>query len=320
VAGAGSAGSRHVENLQGLGVRDLALYRATFRESALQDVPVERDLDAALRGRPLAALVCNATALHVPVALAAARAGAHVFLEKPVSHSLDGVAELAHEARARGLTIMVGFQFRFHPALRQVKAWVEEGAVGEVVSARARWGEYLPLWHPGEDYRLGYSARQDLGGGAVLTLSHPFDYLRWLVGEVVAVSAETVTRSGLGIEVEDAAEVLLHFESGALGSVSLDYVAQPPCHVLEVVGQRGLIRWSDPDGAARLHRGTGGSARYDLPPGFTRNAMFVEEMRHFLACVRGEATPACGFEDGVRALKIALAAKRSAREGRRIAV
>src|SRR5262249_23009657 len=154
-----------------------------------------------------------------------------------------------------------------------------EGAIGEVVSARARWGEYLPLWHPGEDYRLGYSARKDLGGGALLTLSHPFDYLRWLVGEVAGVSAETVCRSGLGIEVEDAAEVLLHFESGAIGSVSLDYVAQPPCHSLEIVGQRGVISWSDPDGGARLQRGGRRATRFEPPPGFTRNAMFVEEMR-----------------------------------------
>ena len=67
---------------------------------------------------------------------------------------------------------LVGFQFRFHPGLQQVKRLLEEGAIGRPFSVRAHWGEYLPGWHPWEDYRQGYSARPDLGGGVVLTLCH----------------------------------------------------------------------------------------------------------------------------------------------------
>jgi len=241
-------------------------------------------------------------------------------VEKPLSDSAEGALELCREVKVRGLTGMVGFQFRFHPALRRIRQWIAEGAVGPVVSARARWGEYLPAWHPEEDYRLGYSARQDLGGGAILTLSHPFDYLRFILGEVSAVSAEAVTRAGLDLDVEDAAEVLLHFESGAIGSVSLDYVAVPATHALEIVGQRGVVRWGDPDGSAVLIRGAGVMERFSLPPGFARNQMFLDEMRHFLECLAGRAAPECSLEDGVQALRIALSAKRAAREGRRVAV
>ena len=87
--------------------------------------------------------------------------------------------------------VLVGFQFRFHPGLQQVKKLLDEGAIGKPISAHAHWGEYLPDWHPWEDYKQGYAARPELGGGVVLTLSHPLDYLRWLLGEVESLSAFT---------------------------------------------------------------------------------------------------------------------------------
>jgi len=319
VAGAGSIGTRHLLNLRTLGHEDLAFFRTGDRPVLASDVPTERDLAAALARRPAAVLVCNPTALHMPVALAAARAGCHVFLEKPVSHSLEGTAALAEEVRRRGLVVLVGFQFRFHPGLRQIKRWLGARAIGEVVSLRAHWGEHLSGWHPGEDFRRGYSARRDLGGGVVLTLSHPFDYLRYLLGEVTAVSAETAQRSDLGLDVEDTAQVILRFASGALGVVSLDYVERPRSHGFTIVGSRGVIRWSDRDGAAHLD-GPEGSVYCPAPPGFNRNTMFLDEMRHFLACLAGRDSPACTLEDGLRALEIALAAKRSAEEGRMIDV
>lgn len=321
IAGAGSVGTRHLRNLHALGVRDLVVFRTGEGPVAAGFTPaVERDWERALDRRPLATLVCNPTALHVPTALSAARAGSHLFLEKPLSHRLEGVGELAAEVRARGLVALVGFQFRFHPALRQVKTWLEEGAVGEVATARAVWGEYLPDWHPGEDYRTSYSARRDLGGGALLTLCHPFDYLRFLLGEAESVQAMAGQRSGLGLDVEDVAHVVVRFASGALGAVSLDYVARPPTHRLEIVGQHGIVEWADGDGVARL-LGRDGRVRNATPPrGFSRNEMFVEEMAHFLRCLAGRETPACTLADGERALRMALAARESAEAGRRTLV
>lgn len=112
--------------------------------------------------------------------------------------------------------MFAGFHFRFHPVLQQISAL---GRVRESWASRfatAHWGEYLPDWHPWEDYRQSYAARADLGGGAVLTLSHPLDYLRWLAGEVDSVSAQMGSRP-LELEVEDYAEINLGFRSRAAG-------------------------------------------------------------------------------------------------------
>jgi len=321
VAGSGSIGRRHLENLRRLGETAATLYRTGRRDPAapVVEAPQQFDLARALASRPRAVLVCNPSALHLPVALAAARAGAHILVEKPLSHSLEGVDDLAAEVRRRRLVALMGFQYRFHPSLRRVKAWLEDGAVGDVVSARVHWGEDLASWHPGEDWRRGYAARADLGGGAVRTLCHPFDYLRWLLGEVESVVAEL---SGtLGLDVEDVAHVSLRFASGALATVALDYIQRPRTHGLEIVGSRGRIRWADEDGVAYLHDAHRDRVTPFVPPaGFSRNSLFLDEMRHFLACLDGREEPQCPLADGRAALEVALAALRSAEEGRRIRV
>ena len=320
VMGAGSVGSRHAQNLGALGFENVLFYRSGHGAPQPERWSTT-DLSEALALRPLAALVCNPTALHVDTALAAARSGCHLFIEKPVSHSMEEVEALATEVAERRLVVLVGYQFRFHPGLRQVKRWLAEGAIGDVTSARARWGEYLPGWHPGEDYTKSYSARRELGGGVVVTLSHPFDYLRWLLGEVVEVSAQTGQRGGFELDVEDTANVLLRFESGVLATVSLDYVERPASHRLHLVGRNGLIAWDGTTGVARLHDAVRGEVQsVSPPPGFDRNSMFLDEMTHFLACVRGQEQPVCGIGDGVAALRIALAAKRSAQEGQTVRV
>ena len=119
---------------------------------------------------------------------------------------------------------------------------------------------------PGTRTRItapGYSARRALGGGPVHTLSHPLDYLRWLLGaagegDVATVQAVTAQRAGLGIETEDVAAATLVFDGGALATVALDFAARPPRHDLYVVGSEGSIRWDFHTGEAALYRASRG--------------------------------------------------------------
>lgn len=321
IAGLGSIGRRHLRNLRMLGEEDILLYRtgrASLPDDELSGLPVENDLRRALDLEPAAVIVANPTALHLDVALPAAEAGCHILLEKPVSHSLDRVADLAATARRSGSRILTAFQFRFHPTLQKAAELLQAGAIGRVLSARSAWGEYLPGWHPWEDFKKGYAARADLGGGVILTLSHSFDYLRWLLGEVEALWAFTSSLH-FGLPVEDTAEVGLCFANGAIGSAHLDYNRRPPSHRLEIVGADGSLTWDNADGSLRLFRAEAGAWETFSPPeGFERNTMFIDEMKHFLSIARGEAEPACTLEDGRRALQIALAAHESAAGGRRV--
>jgi len=318
IAGLGSIGRRHLKNLKALGHKKFVLYRtgkSTLPDDETFDIPTEYDLTKALAHKPIATIVTNPTALHMPVALAAAASGSHLFLEKPISHTMEGVKDLRRLVRKKDLIALVGFQFRFHPGLRQIKRLLEENVVGQVVSVQAHWGEYLPSWHPWEDYRQGYSAKAKLGGGVLLTLCHPFDYLRWLIGEVTSVSATQSRSGGLGIDVEDSADVLLHFKSGAIGNVHLDYIQHPAEHTLRIIGQTGVIHWDNSDGQVRWYSERRGKwEKQPVPNGFDRNELFLGEMQHFLSCIIGNEQPLCTLDDGISTLQIVLAAKKSARE------
>ncbi len=328
IAGFGSIGRRHLRNLRALGQADIALYRthqSTLPDDEIQGLPVYAELEQALSGpaRPDGVIISNPTALHMDVAIPAARAGCHILMEKPISHNLDRLAELEEALRVGGGRLVVGFQFRFHPTLQQVRRLIQAGEIGQPVSARAHWGEYLPCWHPWEDYRQSYSARADLGGGVTLTLCHPLDYLRWLLGEIQSVSAMLGQLGGLELPagVEDTAEIGLRFARGAMGSVHLDYFQRPPAHTLAISGTQGLVEWNNASAAARLYRAGPASWEEILPPpGFDRNDLFLSETRHFLAVMAGQAEPACTLKDGVQALRVVLAAHQASAAGKTVEI
>jgi predicted dehydrogenase len=236
-----------------------------------------------------------------------------VLVEKPISHTLAGCDELVALSAARGLVGLVGYQFRFHPGLLWVQQLLAEGTLGRPVSVRAEYAEYVPGWHPWEDYRTSYSVRADLGGGVLLTLSHPLDYLRWLLGPVRAVSANAVRSGALEMDLPDTVQMQLAFANGVTGQLHLDYLQSPPSHQLRLVCERGRIEWDNADGSVRWHvTGESEWRHFTPPPEFERNHLFINEVAHFLNCIAGAETPRCSLADGVETLRLALAAETAA--------
>ena len=323
IAGLGSIGRRHLRNLAALGETDIILLRsrlATMPEADLAGYPVVTSIAEALAAKPDALVVANPTALHIPTAYPAVEQGVHILMEKPISHNLDQTDQLLRTAARSGSRILVGFQFRFHPTLNIARQLIASGELGDVVSFRGNWGEYLPNWHPWEDYRKSYAARADLGGGVTLTLCHPFDYLRWLFAdEVERLWAFNGTSAEIGLDVDATAEVGLRFRKGMIGSVHLDYLQRPGSHSLEITCTRGRLLWDNATAQLRCYRAEKEAwQNYDAPEGFERNWLFVEEMKSFLSLARGEVESVCTLQDGIKALEIAQAATVSAATGNMI--
>jgi predicted dehydrogenase len=329
LVGLGSVGQRHARNLRALlGDRvELLAYRA--RGGGLvppADVPGTPEaalgirrvgtLAAGLAERPDAVFVTNPTALHLPVARAAVEAGCHVFIEKPLADTWDGVEDFLALVERKGVVVTVGYQLRFHPGLARLRELLEGGVVGRPLAARLEFGEYLPAWHPWEDYREGYAARRDLGGGVLLTQIHDIDYACWLFGTPTRVSAVGGHLSDLDVDVEDL--VCATLECGRDGRVfpvelRLDYVQRPPVRQCAVVGDNGRV-------VLNLNAGTlactdvGGRVS-SLDVGIPRNQLFVDEVSHFLDCVAGRARAVVDARAGAESLRVALAARASMRRG-----
>ncbi len=314
INGCGSIGRRHARNLRALGGHDLLLHDVA--EDRWRALAAEvggagsGDLEALLARGPRAVLVCTPPHLHTAVARQALGAGAHLFIEKPIAHSLDGVDALLEAAAAAGRVVLVGYGLRFEAGLRRTKDLVDGGAVGRVLALRAEFGQYLPDWRPAQDYRANYTARRAEGGGIILDGSHEIDYVRWLAGEVQAVSCAAGRLSDLEMDAEDVAALTLRLAGGALAEIHLDCVQRGYARSCKVIGDRGTLVWDLREGVRLLAAGE--TAWKSFPAAADGNAMYLDEMRHFLACVRDGAKPVVDGYAGRRVLEIALAAHRAA--------
>jgi predicted dehydrogenase len=319
VIGCGSIGLRHLRNLRALGIERMLAYDPVVerrcqaeREAGAQ--PFE-SLELALAARPDAALICTPPHLHLSGALAALDAGAHLFLEKPIAHSLDGLDSFLDSASRQARVVLVGYNWRFHAAIRAVKELLDSGAIGRLLSIRAEVGQYLPDWRPSEDYRLGYNARADLGGGIIMDASHEIDYVCWLGGDAVSVYAEADKLSPLEIQAEDTAALLLRLKGNVIAEIHLDCTQRGYARNGKLIGTEGTLTWDYREGLRHVKAdGTVVSTALPTEP----NDMYVEEIRHFLACIRGQARPLVTGEQARRVLEIALAARKSAATGQRI--
>lgn len=336
VVGLGGIGQRHVRNLRtllGSNVEILA-YRVRRDSPTLTNtlgvepgenvevkygLSVFDSLDNALLERPDAVLVCNPSSLHMDVALKAARAGCALFIEKPISNTLVGTAELIELIEKRQLVGLVGYQLRFHPCLQRAHALLESGAIGRVVAVRIEIGEYLPAWHTYEDYRRMYASRADLGGGVILSQIHELDYVYWLFGIPTRVFALGGHLTRLEVDVEDTASILLECSVDGRSipvHVHQDYIQRPPSRTCEIIGDAGKIVIDLRAVTLTAFDAVGSVTEASSDPDFERNQLFLDEMTHFLACVDGREVPRVSIREGTRSLAIALAAKESIETGR----
>ena len=318
VVGAGSIGRRHLSNLKQLGVSKLSACDPNPDRLAyvLENFQAESfaNIEAGLKTQPDIVLICTPPRRHAGQALLALRAGAHVFVEKPVADSLDGLEELVEEERKCGLTVQVGYNMRFHPAIQKLKELVESRAVGKILWGRVEAGSYLPDWRPWQDYRDSYTSRRELGGGIILDGSHELDYVTWLFGAPAELACMAGTVSNLEINVEDCATVLLRFPNGSQLDVHVDFMERFYTRGCVLNGENGKLQWDFTNNALHIHRC--GEEVQTVKFDFAVNDMYVAEMRQFLDCVQSGESPKITLQDAILTLRIALAARMSAEERR----
>ena len=333
IAGLGAIGQRHARNLRTVYGDELELL--AFRRRRLTHVVTDKlqrddsrnvetelavttfeDLDDALAARPDAVFVCTPSSQHAAIAQRAAEAGCHLFIEKPVSHTMDGLERLRETVTAKGLVVLVGCQWRYHPCIRWLRDVIEQGTLGQLTDAEIDYGEYLPDWHPYEDYRASYAGRAEMGGGVVLTQIHDYDLAWWLFGAPRTVTATGGHLSELEIDVEDT--VAARLEGGAVPvSVRQSFAVRPPRRMIAVTGDAGSVTIDLLESRISSTPRIASAAAF---ADYQRNQMFLDEVRHFQACLAGAATPAVPLDDGIAVLRLALAVKDAVATGRTVTI
>jgi predicted dehydrogenase len=263
-----------------------------------------------------AAFICTPSSFHVLPAIFLAKNGIHLFIEKPLSHNLRGVPLLQRIVREKRLISMMGMCYRFHPGLAIVKALLQRRALGRVYSARTYGGHYLPDWHPTEDYRSVPYARRSCGGGVLLTSIHGYDYIRWLFGEAKEVFFYVEKVSALDIDVEDIVVGVLKTRGGVIVSSYSDFLQRHREHKMDIVCEKGDIRWDYDVNEVRVFDGTAKRWK-SIKYRFQTNDMYVDEIRHFFYCVTHKKVDRdLDVGSGAETLKLVLSVSRSGRTGR----
>ena len=267
-------------------------------------------LAEALDFAPDAAVIASPASAHLAMAMPLAMAGIPLLIEKPLADRLDGVDQLIATARA---PVMVAYNLRFMPSLAEARRLVHAGVVGDVHAVRAEVGQYLPGWRPSKSYRHTVSAQKKLGGGALLELSHEFDYLYWIFGPPALVNASGGRYSALEIDVEDLVSVNLIYENPRrLIHVHLDLLQRATTRYCKFIGSEGTLRWDGiADSLECFDPGMGSWRVIHAEPCPDRNATYVNELSHFLDCAASGQTPLIDLNAARDVLAIVEAAKAS---------
>lgn len=312
ICGIGSIGLRHLRNLKQLGYKDIIIYgtgksKMTDAIEETKNIPKFSSLDDALAEKPDICMITNPTSLHVKTAIKAANASCNLYIEKPLSNNLEGLEELQSIISKQNLITFVTYQFRFHPHIKLLRSIFqdENTSYGNPLYVTTEWSEYLPDWHPWENYKEGYSARSDLGGGVLLTQIHPLNYLNFLFGKIEHISINKNATNTLDIDVDDIADLLIQFNNGVSGHVHVDFLQKPRVHTMKIVTSEGRFEWD-------YHKNTlifttmDGNIETFNNNGFKRNDMFLNMLKEFMCCVEHNEDTLFNIDDAISELQYIL--------------
>ena len=318
-----------IVGLGSIGRRHLRLARQLFPKADIRILRHKSDskvpefsngylasIDEAVRFKPFLAVIANPAPFHIATAQVLADVGAHLLIEKPLSASLEGTTKLLDVCRKNNLVLSVGYNLRFLPSLQYFRELLLSNSYGKAMSIRCEMGQYLPVWRPERDYRSSVTARQDLGGGALLELSHEIDYLRWIFGEVQSVQAVLRRQSQLDIDVEDTAHLILLFAPNAeyhevLCSLELDLIRHDTTRLCTVICEKGTLQWDGIAGKVSLHEEGADEWQVLLSKPHQRDESYLAEWQDLMAAIVGLKAPLVTGEDALNVLKIIDAARKS---------
>ena len=332
IVGAGNSGKLHAKAISHIGEARLVAVVSRSKERArVLAEPAGAvwytDYAEMLRDENVDVVnICTPSGTHGEIAVAAAQAGKHVLIEKPIEITLDRADEIIEACRQRGVKLGVIFQYRFGKGVQKAKEAIEAGRLGRLIlcSAYVKWYRTQEYYDAG-----GWRGTWAMDGGGVLMNQtiHTIDLLQWLGGAVKSVYAHTRTLAHR-METEDTAVALLTYKSGALGVIEGTTSAWPgQPSKLEICGDNGTIvledgvitQWQladakpgEEEAMLSLERSSGTGASEPLGIGYHKHKMQIED---FIAAVREDHSPLVDGIEGRKAVEIVRAIYRAAEMG-----
>jgi len=325
IIGSGSIGQRHIKNLRKIGIDNIVALRSKkghFKKlpEALKVVEVD-NWEEAIASNPDVAIISNPSSLHIETARKIVDHVKGVFIEKPLSDSTNECQQLIDILNEKKVVSFIGHNMMFHPIVENIIKFYNENDIGEVVNIQCQVGQWLPDWHPYENYKNAYYARKDLGGGVALTLIHEIHLALELAGLPVSVVGEVSKYNKLDLEVDVCSDLMIKHKTGAVSQIHLDYIQQPSHRSglitfemgwlsydftrIELIGQKksddAHVVWSDKN--------------YDY------NKAYIDQMIEFVCFVEeGRLKHKYDAESSVESLKVVESLLESSNSGKKVSI
>lgn len=309
VVGVGSIGERHLRCFQSTGRADVSIceLNGDLRSKIADQYGVERqysDLETALSEPHDCAVIATPAHVHIANSIQAVQAGLDLFIEKPLSTSVEGISELQDLLVKKGRKAAVAYVYRAHPALAAMKAALDSGEFGKPVQLVVVSGQNFPTYRPA--YRDIYYKSHATGGGAVQdALTHSMNAGEYLVGPVDSLVADFSHQVLEGVDVEDTVHVITR-QGNVLGSFSLNQHQPANESMITVVCERGMLRFEYQKSWYRWVTEPDGEWQVGFQETLERDTLFQRQASAFLDYLDDVSPPLCPLSAGLQTLAVNL--------------
>jgi predicted dehydrogenase len=326
IVGAGSAGTRHLNIAKALFPKAtiaLLTNRLSIDSNLSPDMHFVDSKDA-VSFQPDIAVISGAASSRIEVCTMLANSGAHLLIEKPISNTTKGVADLIEICQAKKLVLAVGYNLRFNASLIAFRESLNSQVIGKPLLVSCEVGQFLPSWRENIDYRQSVSSKQELGGGVLLELSHEIDYLTWVFGKINWVRATVMKQSSLEIDVEDSAFLTLGIENSnnpnLVANLSMDFIRHDFKRGCVVVGEKGTLKWDGTNQEVSLLLKDESLWKLLSKTSNSANDSYINEWNDFVSCIDSGNRPRASGLDGLNALEVIESALESSPTGAQVQV
>ena len=248
-------------------------------------------------------IIASPATFHAEHAIPLIQAQIPTLIEKPVTAELHDVQLIQKAVKQNRTPVAIGYCLRYLPSAKILKQLLEENKAGKLYNAFIDIGQYLPDWRPSKDYRSSVSANAHLGGGALLELSHEFDYCQWLLGELNLEHAIVRTTAELGLSVEDIVDVTATNSAGCVVHVHLDFLQRKAHRVCSFIGSNGRLDWDLIKNKISFSSSNGVQIIYDEPT-WDKNKMYLDIIKDFVSLIENKPNNCISLNEAGQTVKL----------------
>jgi len=332
VIGCGSIGERHIHNLQKIGIKDIQAYDMDKKKSKVisekYKIKSYDDFDSALESKPDFSIICTYPDSHIRIASECVKINSHVFIEKPISGNIEGITRFLKFAKSRKKKVGIGYNLRFDKGLILLKENLQKNYLGTPLFASVQWGQNIRFWHNNKNFRDHYILKK--GNGIILDDSHEYDYLRWMFNdEIISIFCNTSKSKLIKTETESIAQISVKFKKGLIANLILDYLRpnyERNCHI---ICEKGDYKWEFLPQKIQKNYNTNANSKLKinyvqnkhtkiLNKLVKMNDMYLGILGNFINSIHNNVEPEVNGWEGLKTLKIGLAALESSRKNKKI--